>query len=61
MIVLTIWTSVPGGGGLLPEKLWMGVCGPFLKSRILFTTEFCDFSCLVDELTVITVAAATVA
>ena len=34
--------AIPGGGGVLPEKL-VGVCGPLPKTLTLFMTKICDF------------------
>ena len=49
IVVLIQSPGMPGS--LVPEKNWLGVCGPLPKPLILFRTEICNFLYPIYDLT----------
>jgi len=51
LTTITVTRAPEEGGGVLPKKNLVAVCGPRPKTLTLFMTEICDFPYPIHDLT----------
>jgi len=49
LLIVAFVVHLPGGG--YSQEIWVGVCGPLLKTFTLFMTKICDFPYPIYDLT----------